>query len=164
MWWHRIGDAYAAVEDLILEDIVLWCRRCSRLWSSSVSVAEARTFADNHDMQCHSAEPVVGTSASTIVTATRPVPAVETRTSEEDRVSWRDQAACLGFDVFFSSHVDQRLTRAPLQAQAQAICSTCLVQAECLDFALTTNQQWGTWAGTTPAERKRLRRKKKEAA
>ena len=79
-------------------------------------------------------------------------------------MSWRDQAACVGFDVFFATHDHHQPLRGQEQAKAQAICGSCLVQTECLNYALSTNQKWGTWAGTTPAERKRLRRKKKEEA
>ena len=176
MWRHRIvePDGYAAFEkaedEELLEDITLWCRRCDRLWSNGASVAEARTFADNHDRHCHSAEPVAD---PTIVKATPPilttdnepsepafVPAlaVETRTSEEedsDRMSWRDQAACLGFhvDVFLPIGEGRKRTKTTI---AKLICASCPVQSECLSYALATDQIIGVWGGTTPKERQRL--------
>jgi len=59
--------------------------------------------------------------------------------------SWRDQAACLevvsaDYDPFFSDAKD-------LQAEAIAICATCLVRDDCLTFAVRTGQQYGIWGG-----------------
>jgi WhiB family transcriptional regulator, redox-sensing transcriptional regulator len=58
---------------------------------------------------------------------------------------WRDQAACLevvsvDYDPFFSDAKD-------LQADAIAICETCLVRDDCLTFAVRTGQQYGIWGG-----------------
>ena len=41
---------------------------------------------------------------------------------------------------------------------AKAICATCPVQQECLDFALKTRQEFGIWGGTTEDERRALAR------
>jgi WhiB family redox-sensing transcriptional regulator len=43
-------------------------------------------------------------------------------------------------------------------AEARSICSQCRVQKECLDFAIQNNIKSGVWAGTTPLQRKVLRR------
>jgi WhiB family transcriptional regulator, redox-sensing transcriptional regulator len=58
---------------------------------------------------------------------------------------WRDRAACLEvvsaeYDPFFSD-------TAELQAEAIAICETCLVRDDCLTFAVRTGQQYGIWGG-----------------
>ena len=42
--------------------------------------------------------------------------------------------------------------------QARAVCRQCPVQSDCLDFALTTNQDSGIWGGTSEEERRVLRR------
>jgi WhiB family redox-sensing transcriptional regulator len=42
--------------------------------------------------------------------------------------------------------------------EAKAVCRVCPVQAECLNFALTTNQDSGIWGGTSEEERRKLRR------
>jgi WhiB family transcriptional regulator, redox-sensing transcriptional regulator len=58
---------------------------------------------------------------------------------------WRDQAACLdivsaAYDPFFADSAE-------LQAEAIAICATCLVRDDCLTFAVLTGQQYGIWGG-----------------
>ena len=44
--------------------------------------------------------------------------------------------------------------------QAKAVCGRCLVRVECLDYVLRDPDACanGVWAGTTPRERKRLKR------
>jgi WhiB family redox-sensing transcriptional regulator len=43
-------------------------------------------------------------------------------------------------------------------AAAKAVCATCPVQSECLEFAIATNQEYGVWGGTSEEERRVLRR------
>jgi WhiB family redox-sensing transcriptional regulator len=47
----------------------------------------------------------------------------------------------------------------------RAICAGCPVRAECLDYALELGDQGaqGCWAGTTEAERRVLRRRRRAA-
>ena len=72
--------------------------------------------------------------------------------------AWRVRAACstINPDLFFpvgvtGPAVDQI-------AAAKAVCAGCDVRAECLDFAITTNQEYGVWGGTSEEERRVLRR------
>jgi WhiB family redox-sensing transcriptional regulator len=46
-----------------------------------------------------------------------------------------------------------------LASRAKAICMTCEVQGECLEFALSYPEEteYGLWGGTTPGQRRRLR-------
>jgi WhiB family transcriptional regulator, redox-sensing transcriptional regulator len=58
---------------------------------------------------------------------------------------WRDLADCLDvvsadYDPFFADSAE-------LQAEAIAICATCLVRDDCLTFAVRTGQQYGIWGG-----------------
>ncbi len=76
---------------------------------------------------------------------------------EELVADWRAQAACSGFHnaLFFPvGDTEQEKTQ-----QAKAICVTCQVSEECLEYALETNQRAGIWGGTSESERKSLRRK-----
>lgn len=40
---------------------------------------------------------------------------------------------------------------------AKQVCAGCTVRAECLDLALTNNENEGIWGGLTPTERARLK-------
>lgn len=77
--------------------------------------------------------------------------------------SWMEEAACKGADtqIFFPSK-GQKAT------EAQRYCRSCLVRAECLDYAFSNESaggyhHYGIYGGLGPAERKRLTvlRKKK---
>jgi WhiB family transcriptional regulator, redox-sensing transcriptional regulator len=48
-------------------------------------------------------------------------------------------------------------------ARAVAICRACPVRTDCLNFAITTGQSEGVWGGTTPSERRNLRREIRRA-
>ncbi len=100
-----------------------------------------RSMADDH--RGNRAEPVdVGNLTMDSITA------------EYDE-AWRLDAVCtdLTSDQFFLVGDDLEGMR-----KAQQICATCPVQEACLEFALETNQTLGIWGGTTPNERRRLRR------
>lgn len=43
-------------------------------------------------------------------------------------------------------------------AYVRAICESCAVNAECLDYAIEAQVQ-GVWGGTTTADRKRMKRR-----
>lgn len=42
---------------------------------------------------------------------------------------------------------------------AQAVCAGCPIAARCLDVALARNERDGIWGGTTPNQRRALRRR-----
>lgn len=75
------------------------------------------------------------------------------------RPDWRSAAACSDSNntsLFFPVGVTGA---AEIQIrQAKAVCVECPVKAECLDFAITTNQEYGIWGGTSEEERRVLRR------
>lgn len=81
-----------------------------------------------------------------------------TRTHDWDADDWRDRSLCRdsNIEVFFpvgttGLAIDQI-------GAAREICEACPVTAECLEFALATNQEAGVWGGTTEDERRRLRK------
>jgi hypothetical protein len=60
-------------------------------------------------------------------------------------------------DLFFPDDKDREKL-----SQAKAICGSCPVQLQCLNYALTafaSASDWGVWGGTDPFERRQLRRK-----
>jgi WhiB family transcriptional regulator, redox-sensing transcriptional regulator len=78
--------------------------------------------------------------------------------------NWRSSAACRSADpdLFFplsrAGAADKQIARAKM------ICAGCQVRQECLEFALTQDQSYGIWGGTTPEDRQRARRRKRRAA
>jgi WhiB family redox-sensing transcriptional regulator len=74
---------------------------------------------------------------------------------------WRERAACLPLPAVLFFGVDDAETpveRRAREERAKQICFECPVQAECLEYALTTREQYGIWGGLTEIERKaRLR-------
>ncbi|MFI7129351.1 WhiB family transcriptional regulator [Nonomuraea sp. NPDC050153] len=76
---------------------------------------------------------------------------------------WMAHAACQDADpaLFFPITWDGHPGRP--DEQARRICRTCPVQAACLDWALRTGEPDGVWGGTTPAERRRLRARLRQA-
>jgi WhiB family redox-sensing transcriptional regulator len=75
------------------------------------------------------------------------------------QTDWFDDAACrdVGTDVFFPVSESQA-------GEAKAICATCPVRDECLEFALETRPGDGVWGGLTPTERHRVIRRRQKAA
>ena len=68
---------------------------------------------------------------------------------------WTDRAACRGTDteIFFPANADE-------EAEALSICATCPVRAQCLDYAVRNRETYGIWGGTTPEQRRRIRRER----
>jgi WhiB family redox-sensing transcriptional regulator len=65
---------------------------------------------------------------------------------------WRLEAACRDAedpDVFHSSNAME-------SRNIRKVCATCPVRQECLDYALRTEQRFGTYGGTTGTERSRM--------
>jgi len=58
-------------------------------------------------------------------------------------------------DLFFPDNYQEDLEQIK---RAKAICSNCWIEKDCLKFAMKTKQRYGIWGGTTPNERKRLRK------
>lgn len=72
---------------------------------------------------------------------------------------WRADASCSTREVaslFFPVGVT-----GPAETQivkAKEVCASCPVKDACLEFAITTNQEYGIWGGTSEDERRILRR------
>lgn len=78
--------------------------------------------------------------------------------------NWRDESSCRTepIDLFFPSGfgLDARVRA----SRAKAICRSCPVRAECLEFALATYQDHGIWGGFDDEERRVLRRRRRAMA
>lgn len=73
--------------------------------------------------------------------------------------AWQAKAACRGpqsaafFPPAYAERKDERVSR---EARAKAICATCIVRAECLDYAIRIREPHGIWGGLNETERKQL--------
>lgn len=77
--------------------------------------------------------------------------------------AWVDKAECRHVDpeLFFPIGAGS-LTIDQVQA-AKAVCARCPVADPCLDESLRTGQGHGVWGGTTPEERRLIRRRARQA-
>ncbi|MBA9002496.1 MULTISPECIES: WhiB family transcriptional regulator [Thermomonospora] len=78
---------------------------------------------------------------------------------------WTDHAICRGADpeLFYPINYSVPVMAEQVRA-AKSICARCPVRAECLDWALRAGEPDGIWGGTTPEERRYLRRDRRTAA
>jgi WhiB family redox-sensing transcriptional regulator len=85
-------------------------------------------------------------------------------TATGNAANWRSAAACqsadpdLFFPISSSGPAEQQIAR------AKRICANCVVRRECLEYAVTHEQVYGIWGGTTAEDRQRDRRRKRRAA
>ena len=79
-------------------------------------------------------------------------------------MAWLDYAACRDSDpdLFFPA-TDVSPGRAQVEA-AKKVCRPCPVKGTCLSRALDYGPEAGIWGGTTEAERRRLRRRRRTPA
>ncbi|MBV7673311.1 WhiB family transcriptional regulator [Streptomyces halstedii] len=78
--------------------------------------------------------------------------------------NWRTHAACRDEDpdLFFPIG-----TTGPALVQteeAKAVCRSCPVRQQCLDWALENNQDTGVWGGLGETERRTLKRRSRRQA
>lgn len=69
--------------------------------------------------------------------------------------TWQDHAACADTAVDFFPN-----RGAPL-GPAKAICATCTVADQCLDYALDHGVKHGVWGGTSERDRRTLRKQRR---
>ena len=80
--------------------------------------------------------------------------AVETlfhREQTDDR--WMRSAACKGLThLFFPAPAERPQARERREAMAKSVCSSCIVNSTCCEFA-RTNHEYGFWGGESEDER-----------
>ncbi|MGF1596256.1 MAG: WhiB family transcriptional regulator [Acidimicrobiales bacterium] len=69
--------------------------------------------------------------------------------------TWQEYANCLGVDpdLFFPE-------RGASTREAKEVCRGCVVQDDCLEFALANGEKFGIWGGMSERERRRIRRQR----
>lgn len=76
------------------------------------------------------------------------------RAERRVRRDWRSSAACRTADPELFFPVSSVGPAEDDIAQAKAVCGSCGVRRQCLQFALATHQMYGVWGGTTEEERR----------
>lgn len=77
-----------------------------------------------------------------------------------DSQPWRADANCVGLALAMFPEQGNGSTEQVLTEfkRARRVCDNCTVQIECLRFALENDEQYGMWGGTTPRQRRALKR------
>ncbi|HEY3485763.1 MAG TPA: WhiB family transcriptional regulator [Ilumatobacteraceae bacterium] len=76
---------------------------------------------------------------------------------------WRDHALCRDTDPDLFFPVGTTGNALVQIEHAKAVCGQCPVTSDCLDFALSTNQDSGVWGGLSEEERRVIRRRRAAA-
>ncbi|MGH8937160.1 MAG: WhiB family transcriptional regulator [Acidimicrobiia bacterium] len=74
--------------------------------------------------------------------------------ASDEQQAWMERAACRGMDPALFFPLSDEEAEAGL-----AVCRTCPVREECLEYALEARERYGIWGGTTERERKRILRR-----
>ena len=72
---------------------------------------------------------------------------------------WQGRAACRGPQAaaFFPPvTLERKDDKAAREDRAKAICSTCSVRRDCLEYAVRIGEMHGIWGGLNESERKHL--------
>jgi len=72
---------------------------------------------------------------------------------------WRHAAACLSADPELFFPVSSSGRSREQEERAKAVCRTCIVRRQCLQYALAAKMAYGVWGGMTEDERRRAPRR-----
>ena len=89
------------------------------------------------------------------------------RQRDAEAAHWTGRGACRepGTDPELFFPVGETGLEAHRQVTAaKAVCARCPVTERCRDWAVQTGESHGIWGGTTPDERRRLRRRRLHVA
>lgn len=72
---------------------------------------------------------------------------------DEGILGWQDSALCAQTDPesFFPE-------KGGSTREAKAVCQSCDVRSECLDYALANDERFGIWGGLSERERRKLKK------
>jgi WhiB family redox-sensing transcriptional regulator len=79
------------------------------------------------------------------------------RSIDPELDDWRDVAACRQCDPDLFFPIGSSGPAIVQIEAAKAVCHGCDALAQCLAFALATNQESGVWGGMSEEERRQLR-------
>ena len=74
-------------------------------------------------------------------------------------MDWRHRAACLDEDPELFFPIGNTGPALLQIEEAKAVCRSCDVRVECLDWAMETGQDAGVWGGLSEDERRALKRR-----
>lgn len=60
-------------------------------------------------------------------------------------------------EIFFPYGFDMQMYDLEIKS-AKTICNRCPIKNDCLDYALEADEPFGIWGGTTPADRRQLKK------
>jgi WhiB family redox-sensing transcriptional regulator len=73
--------------------------------------------------------------------------------------TWQLKASCRGpqAEIFFPpAHAERKEEKQQREERAKAICRSCAVRVDCLDYAIRIHEAHGIWGGLNEMERKQL--------
>ncbi|MDO5049516.1 MAG: WhiB family transcriptional regulator [Actinomycetaceae bacterium] len=73
---------------------------------------------------------------------------------DDGPLAWQEHALCAQTDpeAFFPE-------KGGSTREAKAVCASCEVRAECLEYALENDERFGIWGGMSERERRRFKRR-----
>lgn len=77
---------------------------------------------------------------------------------------WTETASCVSVDADLFFPLGDETVHADQIAAIRRVCAACPAARRCLEWALTTGEPEGIWAGTTPGERRRIRAARRAAS
>jgi|SRR4029453_2569534 WhiB family redox-sensing transcriptional regulator len=77
---------------------------------------------------------------------------------------WIERARCIGEDPELFFPIGTTGPAIEQTERAIAVCRTCPVRAECLEWSLTTCQDAGVWGGLGEEDRREIRRQRRREA
>lgn len=78
---------------------------------------------------------------------------VDGAADDEGVLGWQGEALCAQTDpeAFFPE-------KGGSTREAKAVCQSCHVRSECLDYALAHDERFGIWGGLSERERRKLKK------
>ena len=75
---------------------------------------------------------------------------------DQTSLTWQERGTCMQTDpeAFFPE-------KGGNSRAAKSVCVGCEVRSDCLDYALTNDEQFGIWGGMTVLERRKLKKRNK---